>query len=187
MRQNERSKIILLNGVGSVGKTSTARAIQAVAIRPLLHVAMDAFLEMMPQTLFGHPDGLVFDQVGRSAPEIAISTGPVLERILSGMRRAVAAIAGEGNHLVVDEVLIGKEAEEDYRKLLEGFDLHMVGLFAPLDVLEARERQRGDRDIGLARWQYDRVHQGRTYDFTLDTTTGSPEEIARIICARFDL
>ncbi|MFZ0017309.1 MAG: hypothetical protein WAL10_08230 [Acetobacteraceae bacterium] len=47
-------------------------------------------------------------------------------------------------------------------------EVHFVGLFAPLDVLEARERQRGDRLIGLARWQYHRVHSGIAYD--LDST-----------------
>jgi len=33
--------------------------------------------------------------------------------------------------------------------LLSDFSLHIVGVLAPLDVLEARERQRGDRPIGL--------------------------------------
>jgi chloramphenicol 3-O phosphotransferase len=48
-------------------------------------------------------------------------------------------------------------------------------------VLEARERQRSDRMVGLARWQYDKVHAGRDYDFTVDTSTATPLECAELI------
>lgn len=53
--------VIILNGVGSVGKTSMARALLGLAARPFLHVAMDAFLDMLPARLVGHADGLVFE------------------------------------------------------------------------------------------------------------------------------
>ena len=39
--------------------------------------------------------------------------------------------------------------QEEYAALLSGFAIFFVGVFAPLEVLEARERQRGDRLIGL--------------------------------------
>ena len=42
----------------------------------------------------------------------------------------------------------------EYRGLLASFHIAWVGIFAPLDVLEAREAGRGDRLIGLARWQF---------------------------------
>jgi len=45
--------VIILNGVGSVGKSSTARALQAITAEPFLHVAMDAFLDMLPPTMLG--------------------------------------------------------------------------------------------------------------------------------------
>ncbi|MDE1996547.1 MAG: chloramphenicol phosphotransferase, partial [Rhizobiaceae bacterium] len=35
------AKILLLNGVGSAGKSSIARALQAIAAEPFLHVQMD--------------------------------------------------------------------------------------------------------------------------------------------------
>lgn len=180
--------VIVLNGVGSVGKSSTAKALQAMAARPILHVSMDAFLEMLPASMFGHPDGLVFEPLAEDGhPSIAIRTGPVVARTLSGMRHAVAAMAGQGNDLLVDEVLVGEGEAEDYRRLLAGHDLRFVGLFAPLEVLEAREKARGDREIGLARWQFERVHAGLDYDLMIDTTTNSPEEAARRIAEAFGL
>ncbi|HEX2941157.1 MAG TPA: hypothetical protein VHO91_08925, partial [Rhodopila sp.] len=53
-----RAMVIILNGVGSVGKSTTARALQAITARPFLHVAMDTFIDMLPAHLIGHPDGL---------------------------------------------------------------------------------------------------------------------------------
>jgi chloramphenicol 3-O phosphotransferase len=102
------------------------------------------------------------------------------------MRHSVAALAAQGNDLVVDEVLLGTKARE-YAELLSPFRLYRVGVFAPLNVLEARERQRGDRLIGLARWQYDRVHQNMTYDLELDTSRASPMTCAELIRDTFSL
>lgn len=182
------AKVIVLNGVGSVGKSSVAKALQAIAAEPILHVAMDAFIDMLPAAMFGHPDVLVFEPLQADGkPSIAIRTGPVVDRALKGMRRAVAAMATAGNDLVVDDVMIGEGEAGEYRDLLAGHDLRFVGLFAPLDVLEARERARGDREIGLARWQFDRVHRGVTYDLEIDTQASTPQETARRIAEAFRL
>lgn len=188
MTADPRPVIIILNGVGSVGKGATARALQAMAARPLLHVAMDAFLEMLPAGLLDHPQGLLFERDQRDGlPVVAIKSGPVLQRAMRGMRHAIAAMAAQGNNLVVDEVMLDAAPLEDYRDLLSPFDLRVVGLFAPLDVLEARERARGDRELGLARWQYDRVHRGIVYDLEVDTAAATPEACARLVCDSFRL
>jgi len=182
------ARIVILNGVGSVGKSSTARALQAIAARPFLYVAMDAFLEMLPAAMLDHADGLLFERDGRDGPpSIAIKAGPVLQRTMQGMRHAIAAMAAQGNDLIVDEVMLDPATVQAYRELLSPFDLRMVGLFAPLDVLEARERARGDREIGLARWQYDRVHRGIAYDLELDTTVMTPQLCAERIRDSFQL
>jgi len=176
-----RTRIVILNGVGSAGKGSIARELQMITSVPFLHVEMDAFIDMLPEAYFAHPDGMVFETIAQDGkPAVAITTGSVGERLLRGMRRAVAALAAAGNDLIVDEVMLDGELD-DYRELLKDFDLSVVGIFASLDVLEARERQRGDRMIGLARWQYDRVHKGRAYDFTIDTTGTTPRECAAAI------
>jgi chloramphenicol 3-O phosphotransferase len=180
-------QIIVLNGVGSVGKSSTAKALQQIAGTPFLHVAMDAFLDMLPAAMFGHPDGLLFETLEEEGrPSVAIHSGPVMDQTLRGMRRAIAALAEAGNRLIVDDVMLGDE-QDDYRALLAPFETRFVGLFAPLDVLETRERARGDRAIGLARWQHIRVHEGQTYDLEIDTATASALDCARTIKAAFAL
>jgi chloramphenicol 3-O phosphotransferase len=181
------ARIIILNGAGSAGKGSVAKTLQAMADEPFLHVEMDAFLNMLPDRYWDDPDGMVFEALEEGGkPSVAIRTGPVVEQVLAGMRHAIAAMAGQGNNLIVDEVMMAAEADE-YRRLLKGFDVTMIGVFAPLRVLEERERQRGDRMIGLARWQHERIHKGITYDLKIDTTAASPHDCAAQIMALMKL
>jgi len=182
------ARIVLLNGVSSVGKGSVAKALQRIASRPMLHLQMDTFLEMLPAAMFGSAEGYTFETSEQDGkPVTAITSGPVLEAAMRGMRGAVAALAEAGNDVIVDEVLWDREALADYRRRLAAFDFHVVALHAPLEVIEQRERQRGDRDLGLARWQYDKVHGGMTYDLELDTSVATPEELAAQIKAEFGL
>ena len=183
-----RPQVVLLNGIGSVGKSSTAKAFQAVASKPFLHVAMDAFLDMMPEKMLVHPEGLLFETTeydGR--PVVTVRVGPVLERAMKGMRHAIAAMAAQGNNLIIDDVMIDPRKAQEYRSLLQFCDLYVIGLMAPLDVLEARERARGDRAIGLARGQQGLVHRDMVYDLEIDTSLLAPDECALLIRDTFGL
>ena len=181
------ARIVILNGIGSAGKGSIAKALQAIATDPFLHVEMDAFLNMLPQAYFGHADGIIFETVEEDGkPTVAIRTGPVARRAFGGMRHAVAAMAAQGNNLIVDDVILNDEIAK-YKSSLAAFEVFLVGVFAPLEVLEAREWQRGDRLIGLARWQYHRVHRGKTYDLELDAGRATAMECASLIKHKFGL
>lgn len=182
-----KSRVILINGVSSAGKGTLARALQAIAETPFLHVQMDGFLEMLPAAMFGSPEGYVSEttlEAGR--PVTAIHSGPMMATLMRGMRRAIAAMAAEGADMIVDDVMWGDDFA-DYRAVMAPFEFRAVGLTAPLEVVEQRERQRGDRTLGLARWQYDRVHQGVDYDLVIDNSAASPEACAARIKAAFGL
>jgi len=182
-----KSCIILLNGVGSVGKSSIARALQEIAQDPFLHVQMDAFLDMLPAAYQDHPAAFAYRTAEEGGnPVVDIMTGPVGERLMRGMRHAIAALANQGNKLIVDEVMTAESAEE-YRRLLAAHDLFIVGVYAPLEALEVRERSRGDRLIGLARRQYQRLHKGMHYDLEIETSHATPLECAQRIKQEFGL
>ena len=185
----EPATILLLNGVGSAGKSSIAKALQEITTKPFLHFSMDVFLEMLPPRYFDHPDGLVFETIQEDGhPSIVIHEGEVSRRALAGMRRAAAAMAEAGNNLIIDDVMIGAGvASADYTRYLAPFRLHWVGVHCALDVLEAREAQRADRLPGLARWQFPRVHAGMAYEFEIDTSRLTPAEAAQAIKHRFAL
>ena len=138
--------------------------------------------------MFDHPDGMIFETVqDRGSPSVVIKTGPVMERTMRGMRHAIAALASQESDLVVDDVMMRGADADEYRALLTGTNLRFVGLFAPLEVLERRELARGDRQLGLARWQFDRVHRGQKYDLELETSGSTPTQNAERICGTFGL
>lgn len=181
------ARVVLLNGVGSAGKSSIARSLQAITREPFLHVPMDSFLDMLPANSFDRPHGLTFeskDVGGHRAVEI--HTGPFAARTFRGMRSAVAAMAAEGLDLIVDDVVVAAEIEH-YRQLLQPYRLSLVGITASLDVLEERERQRDDRLVGLARMQYTVIHRDVSYDLTVDTGERSPSECAEMIATALEI
>ncbi|MFN4113650.1 MAG: chloramphenicol phosphotransferase CPT family protein [Sphingomonadaceae bacterium] len=179
-----QTQIIVLNGVSSVGKSSVAKAVQRIAQKPFLHVQMDDFLSMLPPRAIKQDDGLVFHRI--DSKTIDVQTGYIVKRALEGMRHAIAAMAERGNHMIVDDVFFDSE-DTEYRQLLGQFDFRLVGLFAPLDVVRNRELARGDREIGLSKGQFERVHKGRKYDLEVDTSQAPPDAIARKICEDFGL
>ncbi|TPL47564.1 AAA family ATPase [Mesorhizobium sp. B2-4-6] len=181
------TKIVLLNGVGSAGKSSIARALQGMTAEPYLHVEMDAFLEMLPEALQENMPGFAYKTNWKDGkPSVAIEAGLVGKRAMQGMRHAIAAMARQGNNLIVDDVMLDGEMAQ-YLELLSDFAVFRVGVFAPLDVLEARESERGNRLPGLARGQFDRVHEGQHYDLEVDTSLLSVQECALRIQRRFRL
>ncbi|GAB5488152.1 MAG: hypothetical protein Pars2KO_17220 [Parasphingorhabdus sp.] len=180
----DKSKIIILNGVSSVGKTSVAKAIQNHAEKAFVHIQMDDFLEMLPRRALGNRDGLVFERI--DSQTIDVQFGDLVQRALAGMRSAVASMAECGNNIVVDDVFFADE-DSEYRRLLEPYDYRLVALFAPLEVIQTRERMRGDRDIGLAKGQFEIVHKDRVYDLEFDTSKKFPDQIAKEICKTYSL
>jgi chloramphenicol 3-O phosphotransferase len=184
---SNQSKIIFLNGAGSVGKTSIAKILQSILDEAYLHVGVDHFIDMLPEKYINNSEGISFKPLQvNDKPVVEINTGEIGEKAMRGMRHAIAALANQGNNLIIDEVIIGNEMQE-YIKLLSPFQVFYVGIFAPLEVLEERERSRQDRLTGLARWQYNLVHQNKSYDLEIDTSTLSPLSCAELIKNKFNL
>ena len=69
----------------------------------------------------------------------------------------------------------------NWTSALSGVPALWVRAECPLAVCEGRERDRGDRQLGLARGQYASVHLGVAYDMVIDTQDVPPEENARFI------
>ena len=177
-------RVIVLNGVGSAGKTSAAKAFQRRAADPWLHVSGDVFLDMIAPQMWGDSKGIIFRQFeDEGIPSVEIEMGVELHRLLEGMRASVAALARAGNNCVVDDVMLSVSDQQSYWAYAENLTIQFVAIHAPLRVLEVRERKRGDRLIGLSRWQFPRVHQGIQYDFEIDTTNIDPKDVAVAIAS----
>lgn len=155
-----RYPILFLNGTSSSGKTSLARAFQKLWHEPTLYTSVDAFIFMFPDHV------LKDDAVRPNA----------LWPLLTAFNRSLPNLAACGFPMIIDYVL---EAEEWVRECVESlrdYEVLFVGIKCPLEELERREKARGDRQVGFARWQYERVHRFGAYDFEIDTSVNTPEE-----------
>ncbi len=177
-----KTKAIFLHGTGSIGKTSIAKALQEGLDEPYLHVGFDLFVPMMPAPyiLEGRKaqEGISFikDKIG----EPVFKIGTEGTKFLSGITHAIIALANQGNNIIIDEVIVGEKYEEYLLALKFCHQIH-VGLFAPLEIIEQREKARGDRRPGQARAEYERVHEGKKYDIKINTNELSPQESAEKI------
>jgi chloramphenicol 3-O phosphotransferase len=68
---------------------------------------------------------------------------------------------------------------ESYLKASSGLDVFAIGVTCSLDVLEMRERARGDRVIGRARGLAEVVHSFCSYDVMVDTGAMTTEACGR--------
>lgn len=180
------ARVIILNGVSSVGKTTLAKAIQRAAATDFLHVSMDAFIAMVPDNREADPDWFPVEQAQTpGGPLTRISSGPRGMALLEGMRTTIAQLANSGFDVIVDEVCKA-DIVADFRAQLADHALHLVKVTADLSIMEQRERERGDRLIGLAREQAMHLHEGIAYDQEIDTGAHSPEDCARQILDALD-
>jgi chloramphenicol 3-O phosphotransferase len=167
--------IILLNGTSSAGKTSIARELQKRFSEPYLHTGIDHFFRMFPPSYLGMAapadQGFLWLPPRAGSDEgVAITVGPVGQRMIAGYHRAVAALAEVGNNLIVDEVLLDPAWLRDWVAVLAPFSVLFVGVRCPLSVVEQRERERGDRTVGQARGHFNVVHSHGEYDLEVDTS-----------------
>lgn len=86
------------------------------------------------------------------------------------MYSAAAALASIGNDLIIDDVIFDRRVLQIAVRTLLPFHVLFVGVRCPLEIAEQRERERGDRMEGLARFQYPLVHSHGIYDFEVDTS-----------------
>ncbi len=107
------------------------------------------------------------------------------EQVLKGMRRAVAAFAREGNHVIVDDLLFKPDYLFDYARALEGLDAWLIGVRCNLDEVNRRESLRTGRFPGTATSHFHEVHaHGTVYDLEVDTTATTPRACAELIVGR---
>ena len=176
--------VILVNGPSSAGTTTLSRALQAKIPRPYLVAGFDDFIFMSaPRYYRGADTGRQAARDGFTAegvemvttsppgapPNVAAKFGPVFRRLVDSMAPAVRTLVDGGNAVIFDHVLHDRAMYQSFRRATEGLDVFKVGVTCPLEILETRERARGDRVLGRARGLADVVHAFCDYDVMVDT------------------
>jgi chloramphenicol 3-O phosphotransferase len=180
--------IILLNGTVSAGKTSLARGVQHVMEEPYLHLGADFLGAMCAPRYAGGThaaEGFAWVPVeGAEPPMTALVAGPYGHQIVEGLHEAIAALARSGHNVVVDHILRERRWLRHCLEAWKNLPVLFVGVRCPLAIAEERERERGNRVLGVARWEFDRVHTYGHYDLEIDTSLHRPRTGAELIAGR---
>ncbi|MFW8592767.1 chloramphenicol phosphotransferase CPT family protein [Cribrihabitans neustonicus] len=163
-----RSRIILLNGASSSGKSTLARALQARIEAPFWHVSIDHLRDsgVLPMDRF------------RSGE---FQWGRCRKKIFDGFHASLAAYAGAGNNLIVEHILDEGGWAADLIGKLRPHDVFFAGVHCGLRELQAREAARGGRPIGSAARDFEMVHAGRCYDLELDGTAPVSQNVTELL------
>lgn len=153
-----------------------------------LHLGIDTFIAMMPEktnSLTGESqvtDGFYFETIQQDGQlKQRIRSGSYGKTINQAYHSTVRHLANCGLNIIVDDVMNGAEEQKTWRQFLEGVETLFVGVHCDPSVLAQREQQRGDRMLGAAIEQVDRVHAGVQYDLELSTSELSSQQCARAI------
>ncbi|MEM9732402.1 MAG: AAA family ATPase [Pseudomonadota bacterium] len=160
--------IIFLHGPSSSGKSTLAKAIQARIEKPFWHISIDHLRDsgVLPRERFQRGD---FDwKENRST-------------FFDGFHASLAAYAGAGNDLIVEHILDQPEWLDDLRILFAPHNVLFVGLHCPLDILQEREKARGDRPLGSAAQDFHTVHKGRHYDLDIHSREDTGKAVERVL------
>jgi len=176
--------VILVNGPSSAGKTTLCRALQAAISHPYLCLGFDDFVFYSAPRYYRGGDSPAQTETDEfilqgarllttSSPgepkSVTAVFGPVFRRLIDAIAPAVRTIVDRGNPVIFDHVLHDRDMFESCQKAFNGLAVFSVGVVCPIDILEARERARGDRVIGRARGLVDVVHSFCSYDIVVDT------------------
>ncbi len=172
------TQLIVLNGGSSSGKTGIARCLQAILPDPWLTLGVDTFIQAMPLAMQTSAAGIELAADGK------VIVGPEFRELEAAWLAGLAAMAGAGARIIVDEVLLGGAAgQQRLQQAFAGLQVLWVGVRCDSAVAEGREMARGDRIAGMAASQATVVHQGVRYDVQADTTSTEALDCARTIAA----
>jgi chloramphenicol 3-O phosphotransferase len=171
--------IVVLNGGSSSGKSTIARCLQTMLPRPWLRLGVDDLIDAMPPAEAASEPLIDFRQDG------AVVVHDGFRELEDAWNRGIAAIAGAGTGVIVEDVFTGGEQSQTrLRAAFTGRRVLWVAVRCTPDVAERRERTRSDRVPGMARAQADSVHTGVTYDLEVDTSRAAAADCAATIAQR---
>lgn len=160
-------QIILLNGSSSAGKSTLAKALQALIADKRKEryeiVSIDDFLEMTT-------DEVIYEE------DVYEISGQLCEKVMQVLN------ANQG--VIIDHVITSERIFEQLKEMLRSHRLWMVHVTCPLEIIQKREQERKDRCPGSAEASYTYLYPKEGYDLTVDTHFMTISECADRILER---
>lgn len=173
------TRIIMLNGGSSAGKTSIAEALQNILPGAWLRFSIDDLIGAMPSRLLTASEGVGLAWDGQVRP------GPAFRTLEAAWMQGIAAMARAGADIIIDDVFLeGAASRSRWEQVLADVGVLWVGVYCDAEVAAQRERQRPDRIPSMAERQAKLVHAGMVYDVEVNTTHASPADCAHRIASR---
>ncbi|MCL2158465.1 MAG: chloramphenicol phosphotransferase CPT family protein [Oscillospiraceae bacterium] len=154
-----KGKIIYLEGVSSSGKTTLARKLQARLSEPFFLLAGDMFWDMAP-------------------PPKSFENNVIFPKVESATINTLKLFPTLCINVIIDFIPVGTDylinnfINDPYE-----FPALYVNVTCPIEELRRREKERGNRQIGLAESQLAELSPN-IYDIIVDTHNNSTEECA---------
>lgn len=162
-----KSKIIYLEGVSSSGKTTLARTLQTRLPEPFFLLSGDMFWEMGPNN---------------GIKPIVFENDVIFPKIDLITRNTMKLFADLGVDYIIDFVPV----KGGFAKILYESSVLYVNVSCPIEEIRRREKERRNRQIGLAESQLDDMFPQDKYDITVNTYTNTAEECADKIIELLD-
>jgi chloramphenicol 3-O phosphotransferase len=155
------SKIILLNGPSSSGKSSLSKALKELVLnetgKQYEVISIDDFMKTDPNETIYEDD--VYEISGEMCDSI---------------RELISKDIG----VIIDHVITSERIYEQLIDSVKGYEFYTVHITCPIEVLRQREQERGDRCRGSAEASLTYLFPKEGYDITVDTGSYASSECA---------
>lgn len=169
--------IVLLNGTSSAGKTSISMELTNQKEILFHHLSIDDFYHNYNDFINNKfPD---LKPVRKLDDEVIGQI--IFDPIISMYYATIKLFSEMGLNVIVDTVIENDKWFNDYLDVLFDYPTLFVGVICSKEELARREQIRGDRKIGLAASQFDKVYSFNEYDLEVNTEELSPTECAEKI------
>jgi chloramphenicol 3-O phosphotransferase len=170
----EKGKIVVLNGVPSSGKTTLSKVLQARLPDQFFLLPVDILNDISPQK-----NSLSYN--------VRFTADP--KPIMSALFGCVKAFSDNGLNVIVDAAF--NDIHYPFNTFLNIFPdrdytVSIVHVTCPLEELRRREKERGDRKIGLGESFLTHLDPQDKYDLTIDTFNDTLENCADKIIELMD-
>lgn len=157
-----KTRIIILNGTSSSGKSTLASHLR----------------RSLPSSFCFYSSDMLADGGFRQIDAESRNTGR--RNFFDGFHSSIYSFAINNNDLLIEHIIEQEQWFNDLQNYLLPFDVFWVGVKAPLDVLQHREINRGNRNIGEAEFHL-KTHDYCQYNCVVDTTNPIEECVKKII------
>ncbi|WP_167958736.1 phosphotransferase-like protein [Anaerosporobacter faecicola] len=156
-----KKSVIVLNGPSSSGKSTLVdilkKMIKEKKGQDYASVSIDDFLKMSKEEV------IYEDDVYEISPMLCNKVREYLDNKTG---------------VIIDHVITSERIFAYLQENLADYHVYLIQVTCPLEVLNKRERERGNRCIGSAEASYQYLYPKEGYDRTIDTYKYSTEECA---------